>query len=134
MGAALGAKLAAPERLVIATLGDGAYIFANPVAGHYASHQNALPILTVVFNNGMWNAVRRSTLTVYPDGFAARSNSQVLSELSGLPAFEQVCAAAGGYGERVEDPAEVPGALERAIEVVTQERRQALLNIICQPR
>lgn len=134
MGAALGAKLAAPDRLVIATLGDGAYIFANPVAGHYAAHQNDLPILTVVFNNGMWNAVRRSTLTVYPDGYAAKSNSQVLSELAGLPAFEDVCTASGGYGERVEDPAQLPAALARAIKVVMQEKRQALLNVICQPR
>ncbi|MFO1162053.1 MAG: thiamine pyrophosphate-requiring protein [Reyranellaceae bacterium] len=134
MGAALGAKLAAPDKLVIATLGDGAYIFANPVAGHYAAHQNGLPILTIVFNNGMWNAVRRSTLTVYPEGLAAKSNSRVLSQLNDLPAFEQICAAAGGYGERVEDPADVPAALARAIKAVTQERRQALLNIICQPR
>ncbi|MGH7125724.1 MAG: thiamine pyrophosphate-requiring protein, partial [Stellaceae bacterium] len=29
-GAALGAKLASPDRLVVATLGDGAYVFANP--------------------------------------------------------------------------------------------------------
>jgi acetolactate synthase-1/2/3 large subunit len=58
----------------------------------------------------------------------------VLSELNELPAFEQVCAAAGGYGERVEDPADVPAALARAITAVTQERRQALLNIICPPR
>ena len=31
--------------------------------------------------------------------------------------------------ERVEDPAEVPGALERALRVVQQEHRQALLNM-----
>jgi acetolactate synthase-1/2/3 large subunit len=50
-----------------------------------------------------------------------------------LPAFEEVCAAAGGYGERVVDPAEVPAALARAIHAVTNERRQALLNVICTP-
>jgi acetolactate synthase-1/2/3 large subunit len=48
-----------------------------------------------------------------------------------LPAFEQVCAAAGGYGERVEDPSTLPAALERAIRAVTVEKRQALLNVIC---
>ena len=51
--------------------------------------------------------------------------------LDALPAFEQVCVAAGGYGERVEDPAELPAAMPRAIAVATQERRQALLNVIC---
>jgi acetolactate synthase-1/2/3 large subunit len=48
-----------------------------------------------------------------------------------LPAFEQVCAAAGGYGERVDHPDALPRALERAIDVVKNERRQALLNVIC---
>jgi acetolactate synthase-1/2/3 large subunit len=130
-GAALGAKLAAPERLVIATLGDGAFLFSNPVAAHYAARMHDLPILVIVFNNAMWNAVRRSTLTMYPSGSAAKSNKAPLIHLDELPAFEQICAAAGGYGERVEDPAALPDALERAIRVVTQERRQALLNVIC---
>jgi acetolactate synthase-1/2/3 large subunit len=48
-----------------------------------------------------------------------------------LPAFEQICAAAGGYGERVEDPAELPAAIERALSVVKNGGRQALLNVIC---
>ncbi len=131
LGAALGAKLASPQRLVIATLGDGAYVFSNPVAGHHAARLHDLPILTVVFNNAMWNAVRKATLGMYPDGAAAHSNNPPFMALKELPAFEQVCVAAGGYGERVEDPAEVPAALKRAIHAVTHERRQALLNVIC---
>ncbi len=134
MGAALGAKLAEPERLVISTLGDGAYIFSNPIAAHYASHQHGLPILFVVFNNGMWDAVRRATLRVYPEGAAAASNNMVLASLDGLPAFEKVCEAAGGYGERVEHADDLPAALARALKVVKEEKRQALLNVICQPR
>ena len=55
-----------------------------------------------------------------------------LSISTSLPAFEQVCAAAGGYGERVEDPAELPAALARALHAVNVEKRQALLNVICQ--
>jgi acetolactate synthase-1/2/3 large subunit len=134
MGAALGAKLAKPDRLVIATLGDGAYIFANPVAGHYAAHQHQLPVLFIIFNNGMWDGVRQATLKVYPDGIASTANRHVLTELDGLPAFEQVCISAGGYGERVEHAADLAGALDRALNAVRTERRQALLNIICQPR
>ncbi len=130
-GAALGAKLAAPDRLVIATLGDGAYLFANPVAGHHAAALHGLPIVVVVFNNAMWNAVRRATLTMYPDGSATKSNSPAFFRLDRLPAFEAVCTAAGGYGERVEDPAELPAALARAVKAAMEERRQALLNVIC---
>ena len=44
-GAALGVKLAEPDRQVIAVLGDGSYLFANPVAVHHASTLHRLPVL-----------------------------------------------------------------------------------------
>src|SRR5882762_5314340 len=130
-GAALGVKLAEPDRQVIAVLGDGSYLFANPVAVHHAATVHRLPVLFVVVNNAMWGAVRRATLGMYPKGEAARSNRPPFIDLDELPAFEQVCAAAGGYGERVDDPAALPGAFERALHAVTVEKRQALLNVIC---
>ena len=130
-GAALGVKLAEPDRQVVAILGDGSYIFANPVAVHHAAAAHRLPVLFVVVNNAMWGAVRRATLGMYPQGEAARSNRPPFIDLEELPAFEQVCAAAGGYGERVDDPAALPGAFERALHAVTVEKRQALLNVIC---
>jgi acetolactate synthase-1/2/3 large subunit len=131
-GAALGVKLAEPDREVIAVLGDGSYLFANPVAVHHASSLHRLPVLFIIVNNAMWGAVRRATLGMYPKGEAARSNRPPFIDLDELPAFEQVCAAAGGYGERVEDPAELPAAFERAFHAVNVEKRQALLNVICQ--
>jgi acetolactate synthase-1/2/3 large subunit len=130
-GAALGVKLAEPDRQVVAVLGDGSYLFANPVAVHHAATVHRLPVLFVVVNNAMWGAVRRATLGMYPKGEAARSNRPPFIDLDELPAFEQVCAAAGGYGERVDDPAALPGAFERALHAVTIEKRQALLNVIC---
>jgi acetolactate synthase-1/2/3 large subunit len=128
-GAALGVKLAKPGAQVIAILGDGSYIFSNPVAVHHASAMHRLPVLTVVINNAMWGAVRRATLGMYPDGEAAKSNKPPFIDLDDLPAFETVCEAAGGYGERVEDPQELPRALERALEAVDRDQ-QALINII----
>jgi len=131
LGAALGAKLAAPDRTVIATVGDGAYIFGVPSAAHFVSRAADLPVLFVVFNNQAWNAVKRATLSVTPDGWAARTGFLPLYELDPSPDFELYCRASGGHGERVEDPEELPGALARALKVVTEERRQALLNVIC---
>ncbi len=131
-GAALGVKLAEPDRQVIAVLGDGSYLFSNPVAVHHAATLHRLPVLFVVVNNAMWGAVRRATLGMYPHGEASRSNRPPFIDLDELPAFEQVCAAAGGYGERVEDPAELPAAFQRAFHAVNVEKRQALLNVICQ--
>ena len=129
-GAALGAKLARP---VMAVLGDGAYMFANPAAVHHASALHELPVLFIIMNNAMWGAVQRSTLAMYPDGLASKSNEPSFVGLPRLPAFEKICEAAGGYGERVEDPASLPEALQRALTVVTNERRQALLNVMCGP-
>jgi acetolactate synthase-1/2/3 large subunit len=128
-GAALGVKLAKPERQVVCILGDGSYIFSNPVAVHHAAQMHKLPVLTIVINNAMWGAVRRATLGMYPDGEAARSNKPPFIDLDDLPAFETICEASGGYGERVEDPAALPGAMKRALKAV-DGGQQALLNVI----
>ena len=130
MPAALGAKLAMPDRTVVACVGDGSYLFANPVASHQTAAALDLPILTIVFNNGVWNAVRKSTRALYPSGLAAQSNDMPLSSLAPAPAYEQVVAASGGYGERVDDAAALRGAIERALKAVRNEKRQALLNVI----
>ena len=53
-----------------------------------------------------------------------------LAVLSHGPAFEQVVAAHGGHGERVEHPAELPATLQRAAAAV-RDGRQALVNAIC---
>jgi acetolactate synthase-1/2/3 large subunit len=131
LGAALGAKLAAPDQTVICTVGDGAYIFGAPLAAHFVARAHDLPVLFVVFNNRAWNAVKRSVRSHAPQGWAARADVMPLSDLDPAPDYELVCQASGGYGERVEDPASLPGALERALRAVRQERRQALLNVIC---
>jgi acetolactate synthase I/II/III large subunit len=129
--AALGAKLAAPERLVVATLGDGAYVFANPTACHWVAAAQRLPILVVVFNNSAYGAVRNASLDMYGAGAAARGKGLLLADLAPSPAFEMLVEASGGVGLRVEKPAELPAALARAVDVVTREQRQALVNVIC---
>jgi acetolactate synthase I/II/III large subunit len=130
-GAALGAKLAAPGREVIAVLGDGAYLFSNPVAVHHAAALHELPVLFVVMNNAMWAAVHHFTNAMYPKGHASKRNDPAFTRLDKLPAFEQVCAAAGGHGERVERANDLPHALRRALAIVRNQKRHALLNVIC---
>ncbi len=131
IGAALGAKLAAPEKTVIATVGDGSYLFNVPTSCHFVSQAYNLPILAVVFNNQCWGAVRGATASVHPEGWAVKTNNFPLSELSPSPAYEVICQANGGYGERVEEPDEVLPALKRALQAVKEEGRQAVLNVIC---
>ena len=129
--AALGIQQAMPERLVIAALGDGAYVFANPAACHHVAEAQRLPVLTVICNNARWEAVDRAAAQVYPDSGHNAGASGPLASLEPVPAFESYVQASGGIGLRVENPAELPGALQNAIEVVTRERRQAVLNVIC---
>jgi acetolactate synthase-1/2/3 large subunit len=131
VGAALGARLAHPDRTVIATVGDGAYIFSVPTAAHWVSATYDLPILVVIFNNGCWGAVRKTTEGLFPKGWAAKTGVFPLSDLRPSPAYEKIVEAHGGYGERVEKPEDVRPALRRALKAVREEGRQAVLNVIC---
>ena len=121
LGAGLGAKLAAPEREVIVTCGDGSYMFGNPVPYHYVARAEGLPTLTVVANNQQWLAVRQSTLDVFPDGHAAKANVMALTELKPSPDYEKVVETCGGRGEKVEGPKQLIPALERSLKELYAE-------------
>jgi len=129
-GAALGAKLAAPDKFVVATLGDGAYMFGNPVVGHWVAGKYGLPILTVVFNNSRYGAVRNATLSMFKEGVAGENDGRMLADLDPAPPYDEIARAQGAYAERVEKPADLPDALIRARDAVVSGRRQALLNVI----
>ncbi|HEX9432275.1 MAG TPA: thiamine pyrophosphate-requiring protein [Burkholderiales bacterium] len=129
LGAALGAKLATPDKTVICALGDGAYMFGNPTAGHYVSEAMHLPVLFIIANNARWAAVHRSTLSTYPKGHAAEMKQPPFATLEPSPRFEHVIQASGGHGERVSEPKELMPVLERALKVVKEEKRQALVNV-----
>ncbi len=129
-GAALGARLARPDATIVCCVGDGCYNFSAPLATHYTARSNDLPVLFVVYNNGVWGKTCEAVKAYAPDGYAARLEAPPLCDPGEPPRYEQVCEAAGGYGERVTDPAELPAALERALHAVKEEGRQALLNVI----
>ncbi|NML44265.1 thiamine pyrophosphate-requiring protein [Ramlibacter sp. G-1-2-2] len=131
--AALGAQQAAPDRTVVAMLGDGAYLFANPAACHHASQLHGLPVLVIVFDNGGWEAVQNAATLVYPQGTAAAQvragGSAPLSNLAPLPDFARYAEASGGAGFRVSERAELEDVLRRAFRVVREEKRQALVHV-----
>ena len=128
--AALGVKLAAPDRLVVATLGDGSYSFANPLACYHAAAMHDTPVLTLVLNNGRYGAVERAVRSMYPEGIAVKQEIPLVP-LHPEPRYDAVVTACGGHGERVEQAEELPAALDRAIRAVREERRQALLDVQC---
>jgi acetolactate synthase-1/2/3 large subunit len=124
--AALGIKHAQPQTTVVATLGDGSYLFGNPAACHHAAQRHELAVLTVVANNARWNAVETATASVYPD----LRRDGVLSDLAPVPAFHDYASASGGYGEHVRSRGQLRGALVRALEAVAGGRH-ALVNVEC---
>ena len=133
LGAALGVKLAAPDKTVICALGDGSYMFGNPTAGHYVSEAMRLPVLFIIANNARWAAVHRSTLATYPKGHAAAMEQPPFATLEPSPRFEHVIRASGGHGEAVSEPKALMPALERALRIVKDEKRQALVNVRIEP-
>jgi acetolactate synthase-1/2/3 large subunit len=105
-------------------------MFANPTVGHWVAAKHQLPILTIVFNNSRYGAVRNATLSMFKDGAAGENDGRGLADLDPSPAFEVMAQAQGAYAERVEKPADLPNALARAREAVVGGGRQALLNVI----
>ncbi|MCY4441994.1 MAG: thiamine pyrophosphate-dependent enzyme, partial [Deltaproteobacteria bacterium] len=131
MGAAIGAKLAAPDHTVIACEGDGSYMFCVPTACHFTAQKYQVPFLTVIYNNQAWNATLSTVRELYPDGVAHQTRNFPGTDLTPSPQFELTAQACGAYAERVDDPGDLPGALKRGLKAVKEEGRQALLNVIC---
>jgi len=131
LGAAIGIKLGAPDATVIAAEGDGSYIFSAPTACHFTAQKYRIPFLTVVYNNQVWNASINAARGLYPDGVAQRTRNFPGCDLSPSPQFELTAQACGAYAVRVEEPGELPDVLRRALKAVKEERRQALVNVIC---
>lgn len=132
LGAALGAKLADPESTVVAVVGDGSYMFGTPVAAHYVGLEQQAPFLTVILDNQRWNEVGAATRHLYPDGVAASDRRlEPLTYFDPRLRLEKVVETVGGHGERVTEPAALPTALRRALDVVRKEKRQAVLDVVC---
>jgi len=125
-GMALGAKLAAPDRMVVQVVGDGSFYFNCPSSVFAAAKQYKLPFLSIVLDNTGWSAVKESTLRVFPEG-KAKATKEFEAELSPDVDFAKVGEAFGAHGEKVSDPAEVPAALKRCVDAV-RSGRAALLH------
>jgi len=132
VGAALGVKLAAPDKTVVAVVGDGSYIFSVPSACHMVSAMQQLPILVIVCDNGGWNSPQKATRAVHPKGWAVRTEHFPLTRFTVQPAYEMFVQAYGGYGVWVTEPKEVPSALAKAMKVVKEEKRQAVVHLVCE--
>ncbi len=128
-GAAIGVKLARPEKTVWALTGDGSYMFSVPSSVHWMARQYRAPFLQVVYNNRGWKSPKLSMLAVHPDGFASRANA-IGVEFDPPPDYGAIAAAAGGaFAAKVTRVSELDGAITAALHAVRVEGRAAVLDV-----
>ena len=114
---ALAAKVAEPQRAVLAVLGDGTFGFHAMEMDTAVRYR--LPIITIVGNDARWNAEHQLQRQHYGD------SRTVGCEL--LPTrYDQIVTAMGGYGELVERAQDLAPALGRALE----SGKPACLNVM----
>jgi acetolactate synthase I/II/III large subunit len=104
MGYAMAARLAHPDRQVVALLGDGAAGFSLMDVDTLVRHD--LPVVMVVGNNGIWGLEKHPMQMLY--GY------DVAADLQTGCRYDEVVAALGGAGETVTDPEDIGPALDRA--------------------
>ncbi len=115
---AVGIKMAAPEKTVIASGGDGSAIFSNPEAVLWTARKYHAPVLYIINNNQKYAAVENN-LSAYggANSFAGRGGFNG-SDLSPSPDFAMIARAMGAHGEKVTEPDKLEGALKRALDAV----------------
>ena len=118
-GYALAAKLAHPDRQVLLLLGDGAFGFSGLEFDTLARH--GVQVVGVMGNNGIWALEHHPMMSLYGYSVAAK--------LRPATRYDQVVEALGGHGELVERPADLRGALERALSAGAP----ALVNVLTDP-
>ena len=112
--AALGAKLAAPDRPVVGVVGDGDFLMTIQELATAA--QYGIPVVVLVANNIGWIAIKDLQCAVYGEDhtvavdFARRDGDLVTPDLAAA------ARAFGCHGERIEAPDEVKPALQRALD------------------
>jgi acetolactate synthase I/II/III large subunit len=132
LGLALGVKSAQPARIVVLTIGDGAFHYNPVVASLGAAQEHGLPIFVILFNNAGYLSQKSDVINTFPQGDAARTGKVVGTSITPSPDYPALARAYGGIGERVEQPAALRAALERGLATVAQGRL-ALLEVVLKP-
>ena len=131
-GAAIGIKLAHPERDVVALTGDGTYIFSCPTAVHWTARRYNTPFLTVIYNNQGWLAPKNITVGEHPCGYAAKQNT-FWASFDPPARLDLVAEASGGaYARTVSDPKELKTVLLEGMQAV-RNGQCAVISVMLPP-
>ena len=118
LGLALGAKMAAPEKLAVNVMGD--YAFGMVGLDIETAVRERIPILTIILNNSAMGIYESHRFPVANERYGTKY-------LTGN--YAQVAEALGGYNEKVTSPDQIIPAIKRAQQVIA-EGQPALLEII----
>ena len=126
IGAATGAKLAAPDRQVVCSIGDGSVMYS--ASGFWTQARYHIPVLTVVWNNRNYQTVRQA---FYEYGGRMASSGKYAGMYLGDPDidFVKLAASQGVVGERVEAGRDLPAALERGIKAA-RDGKSYLVEVV----
>jgi acetolactate synthase I/II/III large subunit len=111
--AALGAKLAMPERQVLGLIGDGDFLMSMQELA--TAVQLKLPVVYLVANNKAWMSIKDLQMAAFGDN-CAYATEFVRDGEPYSPDFTAAARAFGCHAERVERAGEVAPALRRAFE------------------
>ena len=117
LGLALGAKVAAPDKVVINVMGDAAFGMAG--LDIETAARSELGTITVVLNNGV--------MTHYYDHFPHATENWKSNELGGI--YSDTAKSLGAHGERIHNPDEIGPAMKRALEA-SNSGQPVLLEMI----
>ncbi|MGW1748375.1 thiamine pyrophosphate-dependent enzyme [Streptomyces sp. NPDC002092] len=117
---ALGVKLAAKERPVVLTIGDGAFAYNPVIPACDASRAYQLPLLIVVFNNRVYKSMNLNHRRFYPEGAAAETGEWLGTDLHRLPRLAAFAEPFGMHTETVDTTDALGPALERALKAVAE--------------
>jgi acetolactate synthase I/II/III large subunit len=126
--AAVGAKVAAPDRQIVCCSGDGSWMFGNPQVVTWASKFHKAPVLFIISNNRGYSTGTTQVLRSYPEGYAAKAQDVTGGWFDPCPNYSGEAAASGAYGEKVIDPEQVGPAIQRGLQAV-KEGAPAVLDM-----
>ena len=129
LGAALGAKLAIPDKTVVTLMGDGSFIFGCPIPALWAASVYHAPFLAIIFNNHLYHAPKRALRGAYgKESFSEKTGLWVGMDIVPSPNFALIAQACGAYGQTVEDPSALQSALRDALDQV-RRGKPAVLDV-----
>jgi acetolactate synthase-1/2/3 large subunit len=129
LGAAFGAKVAAPDKTVVSLMTDGGYVWGCPVSTLWSAVSYQVPFLSVIINNQSYGFIKLLVEHFQGDG---KISDQMAFEagVDILPSadYAMVARACGAYGRTVENPEDVLPSLKEAMAQV-RSGKPAVLDV-----